>query len=74
MLRMNRSIQAEESFADIKGDSRFTRFLCRGNDNMLAESILYAMAHNIGWLHSRIQNDCLNLHLYELIAAEKKAA
>lgn len=74
MLRMNRSIQAEGSFADIKGDSRFTRFLCRGNENVLAESILYAMAHNIGWLHSRIQNDCLNLHLYELKAAEKKAA
>ena len=29
-LRMNRSIQAEGGFADIKGDSGFTRFLCKG--------------------------------------------
>lgn len=73
-LRMNRSIQAEGSFADIKGDSRFTRFLCRGTDNVLAESILYAMAHNIGWLHSRIQNGCLDLHLYDLKDTENRAA
>ena len=66
MLRMNRSIQAEGSFADIKGDSGFTRYLCRGEENVLAESILYAMAHNLGWLHTRIQNDQLALHLYKL--------
>lgn len=65
-LRMNRSIQAEGSFADIKADSAFTRFLCRGSENVLAESILFAMAHNLGWLHSRIQNDKLSEHLYEL--------
>ena len=63
---MNRSIQAEGSFGDIKGDSGFTRFLCRGKEKVLAESVLYAMAHNLGWLHSRIQNDKLDLHLYEL--------
>lgn len=66
MLRMNRSIQAEGSFADIKGDSQFTRFLCRGKENVFAESVLFAMAHNLGWLHSRIQNDKLDIHLYEL--------
>ncbi len=65
-LRMNRSIQVEGSFADIKADSAFTRFLCRGSENVLAESILFAMAHNLGWLHSRIQNDKLEEHLYEL--------
>ena len=65
-LRMNRSIQAEGSFADIKGDSKFTRYLCRGEENVYAESVLYAMAHNLGWLHTRIQNDRLNEHLYEL--------
>ena len=66
MLRMNRSIQAEGSFADIKGDSKFTRYLCRGEENVYAESVLYAMAHNLGWLHTRIQNDRLDEHLYEL--------
>ena len=73
-LRMNRSIQAEGGFADIKGDSNFTRFLCRGSGNVFAEYVLYAMAHNLGWLHSRIQNDKLDLHLYELKDAEKNAA
>lgn len=73
-LRMNRSIQAEGGFADIKGDSGFTRFLCRGNENVLAEYILFAMSHNLGWLHSRIQNDKLDLHLYELKPDVDKAA
>ena len=73
-LRMNRSIQAEGGFADIKGDSGFTRFLCKGNENVFAEYILYAMAHNLGWLHSRIQNDKLDLHLYELKEDEREAA
>ena len=72
-LRMNRSIQAEGCFADIKGDCGFTRFLCRGTGNVQAEYILFAMAHNLGWLHSRIQNDKLDLHLYEL-KQEKEAA
>ena len=72
-LRMNRSIQAEGCFADIKGDCGFTRFLCRGSVNVQAEYILFAMSHNLGWLHSRIQNDKLNLHLYEL-KQEKEAA
>ena len=73
-LRLNRSIQAEGGFADIKGDSGFTRFLCKGNENVFAEYILYAMAHNLGWLHSRIQNDKLDLHLYELKEDETEAA
>ena len=73
-LRMNRSIQAEGCFADIKGDSGFTKFLCRGTENVLAEYILFAMAHNLGWLHSRIQGDKLDLHLYELTSEGKESA
>ena len=73
-LRMNRSIQAEGGFADIKWDNKFSRFLCRGNENVLAEYILFAMAHNLGWLHSRIQNDKLDLHLYELKEEAEKVA
>lgn len=65
-LRMNRSIQVEGSFADIKADGGFDRYLRKGAVNVLAESILLAMAHNIGLLHSRIQNDSLGTHLYEL--------
>lgn len=73
-LRMNRSIQAEGSFGDIKADSSFTRFLCRGRENVFAECVLFAMAHNLGWLHSRIQNDKLDLHLYELKSSREEAA
>lgn len=70
-LMMNRSIQVEGSFADIKWNSEFTRFLCRGTEKVHAECVLFAMAHNIGWLHTRIQNDKLDLHLYELKSEEK---
>ena len=44
---MNRSIQAEGSFADTKEDMSFRRYLCRGERNVLAESTLVAIAHNI---------------------------
>ena len=47
MLRMNRSIQAEGSFADVKEDMNFRRYLYRGKANALAESILLAMGRNI---------------------------
>ena len=33
MLRMNRSIQAEGSFADVKEDMNFRRYLYRGKVN-----------------------------------------
>lgn len=66
MLRMNRSIQAEGSFANIKGDMSFRRYLCRGKKNVLAESILLAMAHNINKLDHKIQNGSTGTYLFEL--------
>lgn len=66
LLRVNRSIQAEGSFAQIKQDMNFRRFMCRGQKNVLAESILLAMAHNINKLHSKIQADRTGKHLFEL--------
>lgn len=65
-LRMNRSIQAEGSFAHIKADMSFRRYLCRGQKNVLAESILLAMAHNINKLDSKIQSGSTGRHLFEL--------
>ena len=56
MLRMNRSIQAEGFFANIKADMSFRRYLCKGKKNVLAESMLLAMAHNINKLNNKIQN------------------
>lgn len=60
------SIQAEGSFAQIKQDMNFRRFMCRGQKNVLAESILLAMAHNINKLHSKIQAGRTGKHLFEL--------
>ena len=54
-LRMNRSIQAEGSFAVIKDDMRFRQYLYRGKENVLAQSVLVAIAHNINKLHFKIQ-------------------
>ncbi|WP_373845151.1 IS1182 family transposase [Clostridium sp.] len=65
-LRMNRSIQAEGSFAEIKQDMGFRRYLSRGKKNILAENVLLAMAHNINKLHNKIQSDRTGTHLFQL--------
>jgi transposase len=65
-LRMNRSIQVEGSFGEIKQDMGFRRFLCRGKQNVKAESMLLAMAHNINKLHNKIQSGRTETHLFEL--------
>ena len=66
MLRMNRSIQAEGSFADVKEDMNFRRYLYRGKANALAESILLAMGRNINKLHCKIQTGRTGSHLFSL--------
>ena len=68
-LRMNRSIQVEGSFGNIKQDMGFRRYMCRGKVNVLAESILLAMAYNINKLHHKIQSGKTGQHLYELKSA-----
>ena len=65
-LRINRSIQVEGSFAELKQDMNFRRFLCRGTQNVLAESVLLAMAHNINKLHRKIQSGKTGRHLFKL--------
>lgn len=69
MLRMNRSIQVEGSFADVKEDMNFRRYLYRGKANTLAESILLAMGRNINKLHCKIQSGRTGHHLFELKTA-----
>ena len=64
MLRMNRSIQAEGSFADVKEDMNFRRYLYRGKANALAESILLAMGRNINKLHCKIQTGRTGSYLF----------
>ena len=68
-LRTNRSIQSEGAFADVKEDMEFRRFLTRGTQNVLAESILLAMGHNLNKLHHKIQNNCLASYLHKVKSA-----
>ena len=65
-LRMNRSIQAEGSFADVKADMAFRRYSYRGMENVTAQSVILAIAHNINKFHHKIQNDRTGQHLFEL--------
>ena len=55
LLRTNRNIQAEGSFGELKQDMQFRRYLSRWSSNVLAESILLAMAKNVNKLHNKIQ-------------------
>ena len=65
-LRMNRSIQAEGSFAVLKEDMGFRQYLYRNKDNVLAESVLAAMSYNINKLHFKIQAGRTGSYLCEL--------
>lgn len=68
-LRVNRSIQVEGAFANIKEDMSFRRFLSRGKKSVLAESILLAMGHNLNKLHNKIQNDRCASYMHEVKTA-----
>ena len=65
-LRTNRSIQAEGAFAQIKHNMDFKRFLCKGNQNVLAETILLALAHNISKYHNKILNNKCGTYIHPL--------
>ena len=41
LLRINRSIQAEGSFGEMKQDMQFRRYLSRGTANALAEKVFW---------------------------------
>ena len=69
LFRTNRSIQAEGSFGDLKRDMRFRRYLSKGTSNVLAESILLAMARNVNKLHNKIQKGKTGTHLFPLKSA-----
>ena len=68
-LRMNRSIQAEGSFAVIKEDMNFRRYLYRGKENVLAQSVLLAIAYDINKLHYKIQGGRCGQYLSDLKSA-----
>ena len=69
LLRINRSIQVEGSFGELKQDMQFRRYLSRGTSNVLAESVLLAMAKNVNKLHNKIQKGKTGRHLFPLRGA-----
>lgn len=69
LLRINRSIQEEGAFGELKQDMQFRRYLSRGTANVLAESVLLAMAKNVNKLHNKIQKGKMGRHLFPLKSA-----
>ena len=65
-LRVNRSIQAEGSFASVKQDMEFRRYMYRRKENVTAQSVILAIAHNINKLHNKIQTEKTGQHLFKL--------
>ena len=65
-LRVNRSIQAEGSFASVKQDMEFRRYSYFGKANVTAQSVILAIAHNVNKLHNKIQSGRTGNHLFEL--------
>ena len=63
LLRVNRSIQAEGTFAFAKEDMEFRRFLTRGRKKVAAEWLLLSLAINILKLHFKIQKGRLGTGL-----------
>lgn len=66
MLRMNRSIQSEGAFADVKETQLFRRFLETGHLNALTETVICVLAHNFNKLHHKIQNGTQGRYLFPL--------
>ena len=64
LLRVNRSIQAEGSFAIVKEDMDFRQYSYRGQASALAQTILIALAHNFNKLHHKIQSKRTGSHLF----------
>ena len=69
VFRMNRSIQAEGPFGALKQGMQFRRYVSKGTSNVLAESILLAMARNINKLHNKIQKGRTGTHLFPVKSA-----
>lgn len=63
LLRVNRSIQAEGTFAMVKEDMSFRRFLLRGSVKVEVEWTLLSLAYNILKLHHKLKTNRLGTGL-----------
>ena len=64
ILRMNRSIQAEGAFGQLKHNRRFVRFLTGGNVKVLSELYLLAISQNILKAIAKCNRGKLEHHLF----------
>jgi len=64
-LRMNRSIQSEGAFAQIKWNTGFQRFLLRGKNKVFTAMVIVALGYNINKLHHKIQINRCGSTLFE---------
>ena len=71
--RLNRSIQAEGSFAQLKWNHPYIRYRHRGMQKTEADSILNAMGLNMVHLHNRIQGKNTGDHLHDLKTTDQAA-
>ena len=62
----HKEVQVEGSFANIKEDMEFRRYLYRRKANVTAQSILLAIGYNINKLHHKIQAGRTGRHLFPL--------
>lgn len=65
-LRINRSVRVEGSFANVKEDMNFRRYLYREKENVFAQSIVLAISYDMNKLHHKIAAKRTGTHLFEL--------
>ena len=51
---------------DVKEDMAFRRYSYRGIENVTAQSVILAIAHNVNKFHNKIQSDKTGQHLFDL--------
>ena len=64
LLRVNRSIQAEGAFGQLKHNRGFVRFLTGGNVKVSTELYLLAISQNVLKVIAKCNNGKLDIHLF----------
>jgi len=64
ILRVNRSIQSEGAYGNLKENLGFRRFRMRGSQKVFTEILLYAMACNMNKLYNKIHQNRTGVMLH----------
>ena len=65
-IKLQKNYTLNEEGYQLKLPLNIETILCKGTANVLAESILLAMARNVNKLHNKIQNNKTGTHLFPL--------